>query len=593
MKSRFLQLFIVLTVAVLVAFADEQPDWRTDYEKSGYLETPRYAATIDYCQRLAAASDWVQFASFGKSPQGRDLPLLIVDKNGNFDPAAVRKSGNLVLLIQNGIHSGEIDGKDASLMLIREMVITKKLAHLLDGVTAIFIPIFNVDGHENVSEYNRLNQNGPAEMGFRATAQNLNLNRDFLKAESQEMRAWLQLFNQWLPDFLVDNHVTDGSDHQYVLTYGVETNDNVAEPLRRWTTGVFQPKIEQQMLADKQPVMRYFSMKERPEIINGVVMEPYSPRYSTGYGAVQNRVFLLVETHALKDYRTRVTGNYLLMQHLFELLNSEKTTLQSINRETDDITARQLSGTTLPLDYVVNYRDTTWVDFLGIDYDMVPSDISGSNWVKYNGKPRTMRLPSFQHSDMSESAEMPFAYLIPKEWQFQIETLKAHGVAVQYLQKPQQLSVQSYRLNNPVWRSRPFEGHLMVSFTPETINQTRDYPAGTAVILMNQRTNRVIAALLEPHAPDSYVRWGYWNTIFERKEYGEDYVLEAIAREMIAQNPELKNEFEEALANDPEMAANRWSRLYYFYAKTPYFEDLGIYPVGKLIEATALPLVTE
>ncbi|MCB0287312.1 MAG: peptidase M14, partial [Calditrichaeota bacterium] len=368
MKSRFLQLFIVLTVAVLVAFADEQPDWRTDYEKSGYLETPRYAATIDYCQRLAAASDWVQFASFGKSPQGRDLPLLIVDKNGNFDPAAVRKSGNLVLLIQNGIHSGEIDGKDASLMLIREMVITKKLAHLLDGVTAIFIPIFNVDGHENVSEYNRLNQNGPAEMGFRATAQNLNLNRDFLKAESPEMRAWLQLFNQWLPDFLVDNHVTDGSDHQYVLTYGVETNDNVAEPLRRWTTGVFQPKIEQQMLADKQPVMRYFSMKERPEIINGVVMEPYSPRYSTGYGAVQNRVFLLVETHALKDYRTRVTGNYLLMQHLFELLNSEKTTLQSINRETDDITARQLSGTTLPLDYVVNYRDTTWVDFLGIDY---------------------------------------------------------------------------------------------------------------------------------------------------------------------------------------------------------------------------------
>ncbi|MCB0300693.1 MAG: peptidase M14, partial [Calditrichaeota bacterium] len=377
MKSRFLQLFIVLTVAVLVAFADEQPDWRTDYEKSGYLETPRYAATIDYCQRLAAASDWVQFASFGKSPQGRDLPLLIVDKNGNFDPAAVRKSGNLVLLIQNGIHSGEIDGKDASLMLIREMVITKKLAHLLDGVTAIFIPIFNVDGHENVSEYNRLNQNGPAEMGFRATAQNLNLNRDFLKAESPEMRAWLQLFNQWLPDFLVDNHVTDGSDHQYVLTYGVETNDNVAEPLRRWTTGVFQPKIEQQMLADKQPVMRYFSMKERPEIINGVVMEPYSPRYSTGYGAVQNRVFLLVETHALKDYRTRVTGNYLLMQHLFELLNSEKTTLQNINRETDDITARQLSGITLPLDYVVNYRDTTWVDFLGIDYDVVPSDISG------------------------------------------------------------------------------------------------------------------------------------------------------------------------------------------------------------------------
>jgi hypothetical protein len=573
--------------------AQSDSDWQTYYEKSGYLETPRYDETIAYCRRLDAASDWVSFQSFGKSPQGRDLPLVIVDKDGYFTPESARKAGKAVVLIQSGIHAGEIDGKDASLMLIRDMVITKQLSALLDSVTVLFIPIFNVDGHEKFGPYNRMNQNGPKEMGFRATAQNLNLNRDFLKADAPEMRAWLALFNRWLPDFLVDNHVTDGADHQYVLTYGIETNGNVAEPLRRWTAEKLAPTLEAQMAAEDMPIMRYFSMKERPDLRNGLVMQPYSPRYSTGYGAVQNRVFMLVEMHALKDYRTRVTGNYVFLKHLLAYLNAQKANLLKINQLSDELTAHQLSGTVLPLDYVVDYRDTSWVDFLGIDYELVPSEISGDLWVKFNGKPATFRVPVFDHSTVNDSAVAPYAYLIPQEWQTQIEILKQHGVAVHRLAAEMSLTVESYQLNNPTWRSQPFEGHFRMEVTPQVIREQRTYPPGTAVVLMNQRTNRVVAALLEPHAPDSYISWGMWNTIFERKEYGEDYILEKVAREMLEKDPSLIAAFDAALANNPDMAENRWARLYFFYARTPYYEKTGIYPVGKLMEKVALPLLPE
>ncbi len=586
---------IILSLLLLwisQAFADSPADWRTDYEKSNFLETPRYAETIDYCKRLDAASPWLKYSSFGKSPQGRDLPLVIVDKNGNFTPEAVKNSGNVIALIQSGIHSGEIDGKDASLMLMRELVITKKLSHLLDGVTVLFIPIFNVDGHEMMSKFNRINQNGPAEMGFRATAQFLNLNRDFLKADSPEMQAWLGLFNEWLPDFLVDNHVTDGADHQYVLTYGIDTHENVAEPLRRWMKNVMEPFLNQKMSADGFHVMPYFSMKERPDIRNGIMVnEYYSPRYSTGYGGVQNRVFYLVETHALKDYKTRVTGNYHLLIHMLELLKREKEALKRVNRESDELTETQLAGTFLPLNFEQDFSDTTWQDFLGIDYDVRHSEISDGPWVKYKNRPVTIKMPTFANSLARDSVKIPFAYLIPPQWKYQIETLKTHGVEVRYLKTEQLLTVDSYQLNNPRWRSQPFEGHLMLSVDVQPLTEERVFPAGSAVILMNQRTNRLVAALLEPNAPDSFIRWGLWNTIFERKEYGEDYVLEEKARQMLKENTGLRDEFEQALAADSSLAGNRWARLYFFFARTPYWEKhVGKYPVGKLMKAVELPL---
>jgi len=248
MKIKFLMksfVFIILGFQYFWGAGSDQ--WQTYYEKSGYKRTPRYRETINFCQRLAESSSWVQLTYFGKSAQNRNLPLLIVDKDGCFSPESTRASGKIVLLIQAGIHAGEIDGKDAGLMLIRDIVIHKKATHLLDNVTLLFIPIFNVDGHERFGPYNRVNQNGPEEMGWRVTAQNLNLNRDFLKADTPEMQAWLRLFNQWIPDLLVDCHVTDGADYQYVITYGIETQANVAKPLRCFSSRLVEPFLNRAM----------------------------------------------------------------------------------------------------------------------------------------------------------------------------------------------------------------------------------------------------------------------------------------------------------------------------------------------------------
>ncbi|MCK4657398.1 MAG: peptidase M14, partial [candidate division Zixibacteria bacterium] len=222
----FLMLMLIVFAPVAQA-ADFDNDLTTYYEKSNFLETPRYDETVAFCKLLEAESPFVKYTSFGITPQGRELPLLIVDKSESFAPPT---DDRIVLLVIACIHPGESDGKDAGLVLIRDLIRDDSLTKQFDDVVLLFIPIFNVDGHERFGPYNRINQNGPLEMGFRVTAQGYNLNRDFLKADSPEMRAWLKLFREWLPDFFIDCHVTDGADYQYTITYGLETHENMPEP---------------------------------------------------------------------------------------------------------------------------------------------------------------------------------------------------------------------------------------------------------------------------------------------------------------------------------------------------------------------------
>ena len=245
-------------VLVPATTSAERDDLITYYEKSGYKATPGYDETIDYCKRLAGASRWLRYTTFGVSPQGRDLPLIIADKHENFTPKRIRGKGKVILLIQAGIHSGEIDGKDAGFMLLRDIAMDQKYLHFLDHVAILFIPIFSVDGHERFGPYNRINQNGPTEMGWRVTAQNLNLNRDYLKADTPEMQAWLRLWNKWRPDFFVDCHVTDGSDYQYVVTYGLEVYGGMAPSLTHWTKEVYVSDVGKNMAASDTGMCRRF-----------------------------------------------------------------------------------------------------------------------------------------------------------------------------------------------------------------------------------------------------------------------------------------------------------------------------------------------
>jgi hypothetical protein len=273
------------------------------------------------------------------------------------------------------------------------------------------------------------------------------------------------------------------------------------------------------------------------------------------------------------------------------LANREKDALQRANRQSDELTATQLQRNYFPLDQKLDMQDSTIIPFLGVEYEITRSDISGGEWIHYGEMPVTYHIPFFKNVVTSDSTRVPYAYLVPQEWMLQIERLKLHGIQVDHLAEEIKLTVSSYRFKNVSWLQQPFEGRHLANFETESIEEERHYPPGTAVILMNQRTNRVAIHILEPRAPDSFVKWGFWNTIFERKEYAEDYVLEKMAREMMAENPQLEREYEETFANDSTFGKDHWSRLYFFYAHTPYWEkDVNVYPVGKLMEPRQLPL---
>jgi hypothetical protein len=582
MEARMIAHAALAGLLLALATPADTTDWTTDFERSGGKRTPRYAETVAYCQRLADASPWVRFTRFGTSARGRDLPLLVVTRDGAFDPDAARAAGNAVVLVQAGIHAGEIDGKDAGLMLVRDIAFTRAREALLDHVTLLFIPVFNVDGHERFGPHNRINQNGPESMGWRVTAQNLNLNRDYLKADTPEMRSWLRLFDAWQPDLFVDCHVTDGADYQYAVTYALEIFGGMDPALTEWTRERFLAPLESAMAADGIPIQRYGSFRVRHEPRSGLNSWVAPPRLSQGYTAIRNRPGLLIETHMLKDYATRVAGTYAMLRHTLAIAGAERGRLRALVAAADAHTA---SGAFRARPFPLTFRvgpDSVMIDFLGVAYDVIESDLTGGKWHRYGGRPVTWRIPYFHAQVPKTAVRLPEAYVIPPEWTEVIDRLWLHGVRLARTSRERTIEVDSYRFEDARWRNDPYEGRHPVTLRAEPIRERRVIPSGSVVVDMNQPAARVAAHILEPAGPDSYVYWGFFDAVFEVKEYVESYVIEAMAREMLADSA-LARAFAEQQRTDPEFAADTGAIRRWFHRRTPYWDDrVGVYPVGRI-----------
>ena len=577
-KIAFLFLFVIYNS---LSFA-QSAQWLTWYEKSNYLETPRYEVTIKYSKMLANASDFIHYTTFGKSPQGRDLPLLIADKNKNFSPENVHQSNNAVLLIEACIHPGESEGKDAGLMFLRDVFIHNKYPDLLENTTILFIPIFNVDGHERFSPYNRINQNGPKEMGWRTTATNYNLNRDFAKADAPEMQQWLKLFNEWMPDLFMDIHTTDGADYQYQLTYAMPVQGEMIKSQTDWQNHYLQ-ELEHDLLQKDILIFPYVSFRRWHDPQSGLIRRPQSPRYSIGYSAIQNRPALLVETHMLKNYKTRVDATYELLVYTTEILDNEYKKLKQINANSD-IQAQQLAGKEFILDFRTSRKDSTYIKFKGVDYSIVKSDLTDGNWVQFTDKPKEYNLVLFDKTIPARKVTLPHAYIIPVEWEDVISRIHWHGINFKTINNDTTITIETYKFSDVQFANFPYEGRQMVrNFNKRTIEIEKTFHKGSIIIPVNQRRAKVVAHLLEPDGPDSFLQWGFFNTIFERKEYVETYVMEEMAREMIKENPQLKIEFDKAVQENPELYNNQWSKVFWFFERTPYWDNQkDIYPVGRI-----------
>ena len=591
--------------AVPFSFAQ---DWRTPAEASDYRTTPDYAETVAYLERVAAAAPGqVKIENFGKTGEGRDLKIVIASKDGVFDPAAIHASGRAILLVQNSIHAGEMDGKDSCLALLRDLIQNKDRAKLLDHVVFVFIPVYNLDGHERRSAYNRINQNGPEEIGWRGNATNINLNRDYMKADAPETRAFLKMFHRWMPDFFVDDHVTDGADFQYDVTFNADATPDVAPETAKWLRESVTPELEQQLdAAGHVAFPNLINLNDDTDPAKGLTDISNPPRFSTGQMILENRPGLLVELHMLKDYKTRVTGNYEILRALLEVMNRDTAKLISLNRQADadaaKLGAHALGNTQFPL--AIGFGEgTTPVVFRGYHYKRALSEVSGTMWISYSHEPWNATLPLTTEVKVSLSTTPPAGYIIPPQWTRVIDVLAAHDVAMRRTTVAWTGKVERYRCAGMEWQGPPFEGHHPI-FRGEgsgaepgrfgscaRTTESATFPAGSVVVPLDQRLSKVAIQWLEPEAPDSAMRWGFFDSVFEQREYGEAYVLEKLARENLEKDPGLKAEFERRVQGDARFAASPEARLEFFYDRSPWGQAnrVGEYPVGRLLQLDGVP----
>lgn len=601
MKTTALALLLVATSLLGSAQTKGSPaaqDWRTPAEISGYRTTPRYEETFAYIRRIAqAAPQQVKLESFGKTGEGRDLVAVIVSKDGVFEPATLHRQNRPIVLIQNAIHAGEMDGKDACLALMRDILVTKQKSPLIDRAVLVIIPIYNADGHERFGPYNRINQNGPDQMGWRTTALNFNLNRDYMKADAPETRAFLKLWNEWLPDFFVDDHVTDGADYQFDTTYMIDSGPDVNPALAQWIETALKPYIKQSVDASGHLLAPYIWLADETDPGKGFTTSQDPPRFSTGYAVLQNRPGFLVEMHMLKDYKTRVTGNYEILRALLEVINRDAEKLVKINRNADSVFMfrHDVGASKFPLKLEPTGKTEPFL-YKGYKFTREHSDISGDTWVKYTKEPYEAMIPRQNELKVTKTIITPSAYIVSAQWRPVIEVLQAHGLKLLRTTKPYEAEVEAYRCERPNWGQQSFEGHHLAAWKmPEPCKLGREkmsFPVGSVVVPVAQRAGKVAIHLLEPEGPDSLLQWGFFDTIFEQKEYGEGYVLEKLAREMMAKDPALKAEFEQKLASDKEFASSPAQRLNWFYKRSPWWDKtLGLHPVGRLTTLEGVPAI--
>lgn len=591
MMSKWMTLMTLLTLAVTPALHAAQPpagdlmsDLKTISEQSGFKRTGRF----DEVQRLCAAFQdkyplKVRCSEFGRTPEGRPMLVLIVAGDGTFDAAANRAKRRSVVLMQGGIHAGEIDGKDAGFLALRQILEGRAATGVLDKVTFVFVPVFNVDGHERFARWNRPNQVGPEEMGWRVTAQNLNLNRDYVKAEAPEMHAMLRLLNEWDPILYADLHVTDGAEFEHDVSFNVAPTLNGDAGLRASAVGVRDEMM--QRLADQGslPLDFYPSLLRDDDPTSGFAVAVSPPRFSQEYWAKRNRIGVLVETHSWKDYptRVRITRNSIIV--MLELAAKQGAAWQAAAAEADRH-AQALGGQPVALAYG-NTEHKTLIDFRGYAYTRTQSSVSGAVMTRYDNKKRQIwRLPLYDEVKSTLTVPAPRGgYIVPAAHAVWVEAkLALHGITSRRLTKPTaSADLQTFRASKTVLAPQTFEGRASLTVTGEWQPAKRPVTTGSLFVPIAQPRAELAMSLLEPQAPDSLVSWGFFNAAFERKEYMEAYVAEAVAEEMLKDST-VRAEFEKKLATDPEFASSPAARLDFFYARHASWDDqYNLYPVYR------------
>ncbi|MGB5943821.1 MAG: M14 family metallopeptidase [Leeuwenhoekiella sp.] len=582
--------YLFLLSALLILACAEKPkpedfDLETIFEKSNGTQTATYDEIVKFYEDLDEAYVSIKTYKWGKTDSGEPLTLVTYNPNRTFDSEFSRDNSATRVLINNGIHPGEPDGIDATMLLMRDLA--SGAVEIPENVWVSAIAVYNIGGALNRNSSSRTNQNGPEAYGFRGNARNYDLNRDFIKADTDNAQSFAELFHRIDPDIFVDNHVSNGADYQYTLTHLFTQHDKLGGVLGEYLHREMQPQLENYLTKKDWDITPYVN------VFNKVPEEGFSqfmdhPRYSTGYTSLFNTLGLMVETHMLKPYKPRVEGTYQLMLGLLDIAAKDGEKIKELRAKTRlSYTNGNRIGTEYPIAYSTDSTTTTTLDFKGYAGEMKPSTVTGGERLKYDrNQPFTKPVTYYNYLKTTETITIPKAYVVPKAWREVVKRLNENDIDMTRFGKDTVIAVEKYRIVDYSTRNSAYEGHYLHYDTQVTSKiDSVKVNAGDWLVPTAQSGMRYLLETLEPSASDSFFNWNYFDTILQQKEGFSPYVWEDKAAELLKSNAELQKKFQQEKEEDSRFAKNWYAQLDWLHKESPNYEAAHLsYPILRIFD---------
>jgi hypothetical protein len=579
--NKFL-LILLAAMALTSCSTEKKPhNLETPFEKSSGIETATYEEGIAWWQSLEQESEFVSVQTTGATDVGLPLHLVVINSDKNFALDKIKESDKLVWLINNGIHPGEPDGIDASMIYARE-ILSDGFEENYKDVVILIIPFYNVGGALNRNCCSRANQNGPASYGFRGNAKNLDLNRDFVKCDSKNAFSFNALFTNWSPDVYLETHVSNGADYPYTMTFLASQSDKLGPELGDYTREVLSPALYASMKNKNDEMVPYVNVfGTTPD--SGYACFYDSPRYSTGYAALHHSIGLLTETHMLKPFKQRVESTLRFLHSLGEELASRSDEIQSIR---EAAIASTLGTNSFPINWELDSSIVTQLSFSGYEAYFDTSQITALPQLYYDSEKSWDRtIPYYSRMKPTTTIEAPKFYVLPSAWEEARLLLEANQVEMQLIETDTNLELVAYEIEDYQTAKSPYEGHyLHHSTTTQKQYWSTKIKAGTYYLIdPNQNSKRYIIETLEPTGPDSYFNWNFFDEVLQQKEWFSTYVFDTEAEEILKDST-IKKSFDQMKENDPTFSYNAFNQLYFIYRNSPHYERERhmIYPVLRL-----------
>ena len=578
MKSNLLLLVVILTVPVRA----QSPI--TIFESSKGTSTATYPQVMDFYHSLKARSAQVSVKEMGMTDAGIPLHIVTLDLDGEFDFEKARQKGKTIVLINNGIHPGEPDGIEASMMLLRDYALQPENHKWIENTVLVVIPVYNIGGALQRNSHSRANQNGPGEYGFRGNARNFDLNRDFIKADTRNTEAFYEIFHYVNPDIFIDTHVSNGADYQYSITHLATQHNKMGGKMGKYIEEEFTPKLEDKMRGKGSEITPYVNVFNTTPDDQGFTQFLDHPRYSTGYATLFHTLSFMIETHMLKTFDQRVMATYDFLVTVLELAHEEGAKIRALEF---DQAKRFKPGHKHAIRWQLNKSQFKQIEFKGYQGEVVPSKVTGQSRLLYGrNKPFLKKIPYYNYYVPSVEVVIPRAYIIPQGWHTIIERLKWNNTQYQRIPGDTTIYVEVYKISKYNTGSSPYEGHYRHSNVQTSVTKKSvSFRKGDYIFYTDQFAGRYLVETLEPRAVDSFFSWNFFDTILQQKEYFSPYVFEDVAEQLLRQNTALRTEFEAKKKINSEFANDWYAQLDFIYKRSAYYEKVHLtYPVYRLVE---------